>query len=1006
MIRAAFIGVDKYRDPRVRDLTGAVRDATALWSLFRDSVPELEATLLTDNAATVDGIRLALQQTLGDAVPDDVVLLAFSGHGSRSQRLVAYDTNGLAIEQTTIGMEELAALFARSRARAILCVIDCCFSGGAPGRVFEDSPVSRDPIVGVELLAGEGRILLAACKPDELAYESPAHRHGLLTKAVLETLQEGDSALDITVLAAKVLEKVRAGASKLGVIQTPVLLGHVIGGLTMPRLTPGPLYRAAFPEMAGIKVSAAMGDLTQFGLSADVVNAWEARFKGGLNDLQLSAVNDFRVLDGASLLVVAPTSSGKTFVGELAATRAVQEGRKSVFLLPYRALVNEKYDAFVSLYGEKLGWRVVRCSGDFTDQVDVFVRGKYELALLTFEMFLNVAVSNPAVLNQIGLVVLDEAQFIADPNRGISVELLLAFLLAARERGLCAQLVALSAVIGDINNFDDWLGVRGLKTDYRPVPLIEGVLDRSGQFEYLDEKGEPHLEALLPAHAIRIRREEASAQDVIVPLVTQLLQNPAEQVIVFRNQRGAAQGCAAYLANDLGLPPAAEPLRALPDRDLSTTSATLRRCLQGGAAFHNTNLTRDEKQIVERAFRETGSGIRVLGATTTVAAGINTPASTVIIAEQEFLGEDGRPFTVAEYKNMAGRAGRLGFNEKGRSIILANSQRERQFLFNKYVRGVLEPLRSSFDPADLDTWLLRLLGHINSVPRTNVVHLLAGTYGGYLANRRDPSWRDRTVRELESLLDRMIRLGIVEQEEDAVRLTLLGRACARSTLSFHSAIRLVEVLRQLEGRELTAVQLMGIIQLLPESDAGYTPMFKKGQKEGARVGEATARFDRSIVQLLQRYVNNVFEWYGRCKRAAILYDWISGVELQTIERAYTTTPFAGAIGYGDVRRFADLTRYHLRPAYQIATLIFLDRAPDEASVDVLLKQLEVGIPAELVGLLELPIVLGRGDYLALGANGVRSPEDFWKLGDEEIHRIFGDLRAPAISRLRPGASAA
>src|SRR5689334_7727121 len=128
MIRAAFIGVDKYRDPRVRDLTGAVRDATALWSLFRDSVPELEATLLTDNAATVDGIRLALQQTLGEAVPDDVVLLAFSGHGSRSQRLVAHDTSGLAIEQTTIGMDELATLFARSRARAILCVIDCCFS--------------------------------------------------------------------------------------------------------------------------------------------------------------------------------------------------------------------------------------------------------------------------------------------------------------------------------------------------------------------------------------------------------------------------------------------------------------------------------------------------------------------------------------------------------------------------------------------------------------------------------------------------------------------------------------------------------------------------------------------------------------------------------------------------------------------------------------------------------------------------------------------------------------
>jgi replicative superfamily II helicase len=63
----------------------------------------------------------------------------------------------------------------------------------------------------------------------------------------------------------------------------------------------------------------------------------------------------------------------------------------------------------------------------------------------------------------------------------------------------------------------------------------------------------------------------------------------------------------------------------------------------------------------------------VLAATTTVAAGINTPASTVILAENEFVGEEGRPFTVAEYKNMAGRAGRLGFNEKGKSMIYAEA---------------------------------------------------------------------------------------------------------------------------------------------------------------------------------------------------------------------------------------------------------------------------------------------------------------------------------------------
>jgi helicase len=77
-----------------------------------------------------------------------------------------------------------------------------------------------------------------------------------------------------------------------------------------------------------------------------VLDVWAERFSNGLNDLQIMAVNEYQVLDRASVLVVAPTSAGKTFVGEMAGIRAISEGRKVVFLLPYRALVNEKYEDF------------------------------------------------------------------------------------------------------------------------------------------------------------------------------------------------------------------------------------------------------------------------------------------------------------------------------------------------------------------------------------------------------------------------------------------------------------------------------------------------------------------------------------------------------------------------------------------------------------------------------------------------------------------------------------
>src|SRR5207248_8235025 len=101
----------------------------------------------------------------------------------------------------------------------------------------------------------------------------------------------------------------------------------------------------------------------------------------------------------------------------------------------------------------------------------------------------------------------------------------------------------------------------------------------------------------------------------------------------------------------------------------------------------------------------------------------------------EFVGEDGRAFTVAEYKNMAGRAGRLGFNEKGKSFIYAETPMERRVLFNKYVRGQLERLHSSFNSQKIDTWLVRLLAQVNRIQRSDVLRLLANTYAGYLENR-------------------------------------------------------------------------------------------------------------------------------------------------------------------------------------------------------------------------------------------------------------------------------
>jgi len=997
-LRATFIGVGKHSDPAIRDLVGSARDAIALHALFADNLPDEKPELLVDNDATLQNIRTSIAHTLGNATADDIVIFSFSGHGSHDHRIAATDTRLADLQATTLGMDELAKAFTESKAKAICCILDCCFSGEAPGKVLEDSPIPRDPGAPLQALAGEGRILLSASSENEVAYESPQTRHGLLTKAVFDLLMGSDEGIDLLSMGDEVMKKVRAEAARMGVVQTPVMFGSVQGGLTFPPMKPGLLFTSAFPEYGGVKTTGDFNDLFPAGIPQAVIEAWKNSYPG-LNELQIQAVNDYGILEGRSVLVVAPTSSGKTFVGELASAQAIAEGRKAVFLLPYKALVNEKFDQFSRLYAETLGMRVIRCSGDYSDDVGAFIKGKYDIAFFTYEMFLQLSVGLPFTLNTIGLVVLDEAQFITDSNRGITVELLLTFLIAARERGISPQLICLSAVIGDVNRFHEWLGCELLITTKRPIPLIEGVIDRTGIFQSIDENGAEQLQQLLDPRSIRMRGEKPSAQDVIVPLVQKLVQE-GEKIIVFRNARGPAQGCAKYLARDLGLPPAQDALDALPQYDLSTSSANLRECLVGGTAFHNSNLTREERVTVEQSFRKSDGAIRVLAATTTVAAGINTPASTVILAENEFLGEDGRPFSVAEYKNMAGRAGRLGFNEQGKSIIYAENAGERQLLFNRYVRGRLERLESSFDIKDLNTWLIRLLVQIKTVRRSDVCVLLINTFGGYSAIARDPQWRATAEAQIARLTERMIALGLLEVEGDNVSLSLLGRACGRSSLSFESALRLVDLIRQADPAFLTPINLVALIQALPTEEMGYTPMMKKGTKESVRANQVSARYGYPVIGLLQKYASDQIEFWARCKRAAVLFDWMNGVSLETIEAEFSTGQYYYRLEHGDVRRFADLTRFHMQSAAELLSILLAGKItlPD---VDLVIKQLEVGIPLDLMQLLDLPVPLTRGEYLSLRLLNVKAVADIWSMDKAALKLAVGSTSFARLEVSRP-----
>src|SRR5690606_21200964 len=126
-------------------------------------------------------------------------------------------------------------------------------------------------------------------------------------------------------------------------------------------------------------------------------------------------------------------------------------------------------------------------------------------------------------------------------------------------------------------------------------------------------------------------------------------------------------------------------------------------------------------------------------------------------------------------------------------------------------------------------------------------------------------------------------------------------ACGESSLPFKSAMDLIALLKNIPSQQLTAERLMAYLQFLPASVIGYTPLFKRGRssKEPAWQRDVSTYYGSDVTQSLQRGAYDQYEYWGRCKRAAILWEWIQGYPIRQIEEKYSTTPYGGNIGGGE-----------------------------------------------------------------------------------------------------------
>jgi replicative superfamily II helicase len=428
--------------------------------------------------------------------------------------------------------------------------------------------------------------------------------------------------------------------------------------------------------------------------------------------------------------------------------------------------------------------------------------------------------------------------------------------------------------------------------------------------------------------------------------------------------------------------------------------ADLRQCLAGGVAFHISDLARDEKIAIEDQFRAPDSGIRVLVSTTTLAQGVNLPAETVIIVELDHPTGPTQtaPYSVAEYKNIAGRAGRLGLSDGGRAVLITGGGIAADRRWRDYALGKPEDLRSQLlgPEQDLATLILRVVAvaarreGAAGLSEAEVIAFLSSSFAAHqqrIEGAPDPF----PVATVSAGLNDLAGAGLLSSGPHGVELTELGTYVSQSGLRVSSAMRVARVLRAVNPGALNRVTIIAAAQLTDEAATARPPVNGRGwQKEQATYFGELQRH-RIAGPVLAAFPGPERKTAAeRAKRAAACMWWMAGVPVGRIEqqlmRHMPSNDAAGA-----ARASADRTQSVVGTVIDIARCLHPGAGLDDLA-RLLPVQLEFGIPAELVPLAQRAGAgLDRTDYLRLASGSLADPAAILDADDDVLRScVNGD----------------
>jgi len=748
----------------------------------------------------------------------------------------------------------------------------------------------------------------------------------------------------------------------------------------------------------------------QYNIDPEIIRIWAEYESETLLPIQEAAIREHHILSGNDLLVSAPTSSGKTFLAEIAAIYTIYQRKKVIYLLPLKALAEEKYADFSDKYAE-FGIDVVISTGDRTEFDEAIARGEFQLAVIVFEKANRLLVRNKNFIDNCGLVIVDEIQMAADYSRGSSLEMLLTAILYTSRKdpkgfskpfGSRPQLIALSAVIGDLNHLDEWLGMETLMSDQRPVELQEGILRQDGMFTYRGfiskDVGTENFPPLPPHLTFNLKsvegRREYEYQRLRHYVAYFLAQG--EQVLIFMKWKSLTRETALRLARDLQLPPALPALEAVHAMEDSISKEMLIESLRHGVAFHNADLDRDERRAIEQYFKAEHSKIRLICATSTLAMGLNLPVKTVIIHDLEKPDPNSAifqeiPLSSAEYKNMSGRAGRLKRQDQGRSLIFADTPAEENILWRNYIEGAF-PRMNSFlfgKPLLQETLFLIAAGICSS--EEELSDFMTHAYAGTLYWNTNPE----AAKALTATVKAAIAFCLEHELATAtatktLRATEIGRICAAQGVSVESFVTLMQLFAEIDPAACDSWELLFIVTHNRELGDLHFRLSQAAFESGA-YWRATQELNpgnwEGLVRKSEALFQNRFEVVKRLKMALLLLDWIGGVSLQRLEIKYSQ--FYRDKSYsGTIRGLAENTGWMIRLLADVAAV----RHAAQTTIyrlQTLAKMVLYGVPETGIELASLHVVgLTRPMIMRLAQAGYTREEQVLEPELEELGRII------------------